>query len=147
MKYVEVCRTDVRFDGVLGNLKVYKTLFDYQSHLNSIFQCNTIERYSTLVRDGDYLTRFTYSQKFKKRLPLLHDVVGRSGIRIHSGNSEKDSSGCLCLGTLDFDSFIDPGKHFWVSDSRMACDNFFNLFGIDEKFVVVLISNFNRTAF
>jgi hypothetical protein len=32
-------------------------------------------------------------------MPILLNVIGWSGIRIHSGNSELDSLGCLLCGT------------------------------------------------
>ena len=38
------------------------------------------------------------SNKFKKMMPLINDVKGFSGIRMHAGNSESDSLGCLILG-------------------------------------------------
>ena len=52
----------------------------------------------TAIPTGTYKIEMTYSNKFKRILPLLVDVKGFSGIRIHRGNTEKDSSGCIVIG-------------------------------------------------
>lgn len=52
----------------------------------------------TAIPTGTYKIEMTYSSKFKRILPLLVDVKGFSGIRIHRGNTEKDSSGCIVIG-------------------------------------------------
>lgn len=52
----------------------------------------------TAIPEGRYLMRFTYSPKFGKRLFLLMDVPLFDGIRIHSGNSVKDTQGCILVG-------------------------------------------------
>lgn len=52
----------------------------------------------TAIPEGRYLMRFTYSPKFGKRLFLLMDVPLFDGIRIHSGNSVKDTHGCILVG-------------------------------------------------
>jgi hypothetical protein len=46
---------------------------------------------------GLYCVENTLSARFKKRLPLLSDVVGFSGIRIHGGNNPEDTAGCLLV--------------------------------------------------
>ena len=53
----------------------------------------------TAIPEGRYLMRFTYSPKFGKRLFQLMDVPLFDGIRIHSGNSVKDTQGCILVGT------------------------------------------------
>lgn len=52
----------------------------------------------TAIPEGRYLMRFTYSPKFGKRLFQLMDVPLFDGIRIHSGNSVKDTRGCILVG-------------------------------------------------
>jgi hypothetical protein len=53
----------------------------------------------TAIPYGRYEVDWTMSARFKKMMPILLNVIGWSGIRIHSGNSELDSLGCLLCGT------------------------------------------------
>lgn len=64
----------------------------------------------TAIPAGKYKVTLSWSPRFKKTLPLLHDVPNFSGVRIHSGNTEKDSEGCIIVGVND--------KVGWVSNSR-----------------------------
>lgn len=52
----------------------------------------------TAIPCGIYTVLLTYSPKYKKVMPLINNVKGYSGIRIHSGNSSKDTLGCLLVG-------------------------------------------------
>lgn len=52
----------------------------------------------TAIPTGRYRVVLSYSNKFKKTLPLLKDVIGFAGIRIHSGNTADDSLGCIIIG-------------------------------------------------
>jgi hypothetical protein len=52
----------------------------------------------TCIPYGTYIVTITYSPKFKKKLPLINNVKGFSGIRIHSGNTTSDTSGCILPG-------------------------------------------------
>lgn len=52
----------------------------------------------TAIPTGHYVINITYSPKYKRMMPLLLDVKGFSGIRIHSGNTSKDTEGCLIVG-------------------------------------------------
>lgn len=52
----------------------------------------------TAIPYGTYDVTITYSPKFKKDLPSINKVPGYEGIRIHSGNTAKDSLGCILVG-------------------------------------------------
>jgi len=54
---------------------------------------------STAIPKGNYRIIITFSNRFQKHLPLLLDVPGFSGIRIHAGNTEADTKGCILIGT------------------------------------------------
>ena len=53
---------------------------------------------NTCIPYGTYNITITYSPRFKKNLPLLNNVKGFDGIRIHSGNIPQDTEGCLLPG-------------------------------------------------
>jgi hypothetical protein len=53
----------------------------------------------TAIPYGRYEIDWTMSARFKTMMPILKNVKGYEGIRIHKGNSEIDSLGCLLCGT------------------------------------------------
>lgn len=53
----------------------------------------------TAIPFGTYRVTYEMSSRFKTTLPTLIDVPGFAGIRIHAGNSIKDTRGCILVGT------------------------------------------------
>lgn len=52
----------------------------------------------TAIPVGTYTVSKTHSPKYKRLMYLVHDVPGFRGIRIHSGNTEDHTAGCLLPG-------------------------------------------------
>ena len=78
-----------------------------QLFMDGLFECYTLE---DVVRDhkipgvtaipfGTYQIDVTYSPRFQRYLPLLADVPGYIGVRIHPGNRAEDTEGCILVGT------------------------------------------------
>jgi hypothetical protein len=86
--------------------------------VNGTFECWTLEdeirdgpklKHETCIPPGRYPVTITHSLRFQKKLPLVHGVEGFEGIRIHAGNTHKDTSGCILVGqtkTRDIGSSI-----------------------------------------
>jgi hypothetical protein len=89
------------------------------------FQCFTLEdivrpvkiKGMTAIPAGAYEVVVTFSERFKRPLPLLLNVPNFDGIRIHPGNTAADTEGCILVGARQTaDS---------VQQSRVAFDALF----------------------
>lgn len=79
--------------------------------VNGGYVCDTIEdtvrvlnsiedkvKDRTAIPKGRYKLVLSKSPRFGRVLPEIVDVPYFAGIRIHAGNTEEDSSGCLVVG-------------------------------------------------
>lgn len=101
--------------------------------INGVFQCLTLEDVDrrlenggekipcqTAIPRGRYRVIIDYSAHFNKSLPHVMDVPGFVGVRIHPGNTDKDTEGCILVGDQQInDDFI--------SNSRLAFDRLFEI--------------------
>lgn len=75
----------------------------------------------TAIPKGYYPVTVTMSNRFKRELPLLSNVEGFEGVRIHTGNTSADTEGCIILGST-WDN-----KSDFISGSKLAFDKVFPL--------------------
>lgn len=77
--------------------------------VDGVFECWTLEdpvrmgpkiHGETAIPSGTYNVVITMSPRFKRDLPLICDVQGFSGVRIHPGNTTADTEGCLLVGDV-----------------------------------------------
>jgi len=107
--------------------RLYKTKLSTIGELsiNGVFECYTLEDVErkvkvaseTAIPAGKYNVIINMSNRIKKLLPLLQDVPGFTGVRIHSGNSNHDTEGCILVGTT-------KGKDY-IGNSRIAFNRLF----------------------
>lgn len=64
------------------------------------------EKHHTAIPYGKYQVIMSFSARFQVYLPELLSVPGFSGIRIHAGNTQADTSGCLLPGKKSGDKVI-----------------------------------------
>lgn len=68
----------------------------------------------TAIPAGSYDVKLTMSNRFKKVLPEVLNVPGYKGIRIHAGNTQADTLGCILVGT--------GHREDMITESRVAMD-------------------------
>ncbi len=93
----------------MGVYKVYREKPDGKAIRGKFYRCNlegepedtslaaTLENKDYVIPAGRYKVIVTLSPKFKKPMPLLLGVKGRSGIRIHFGTKPAHSLGCVLI--------------------------------------------------
>lgn len=88
----------------------------------------------TAIPMGVYPVTITMSTRFRIRLPLLMNVPGFSGIRIHTGNSAKDTEGCILVGS-SWD-----GSSGWIGGSKVALSMLFPVLESTRDPITISIS-------
>ena len=58
-------------------------------------QYPSLENAAFIIPAGKYPVSLTWSNRFKKMLPLIENVPDREGIRIHMGTIPEHSEGCI----------------------------------------------------
>jgi len=94
-------------------------------YIDGVFECYTLEdierevkiKSETAISKGTYKVIINQSNRFKRLLPLLLNVPNFEGVRIHSGNTNHDTEGCILVGQT-------RGKNF-IGQSRKAFDKLF----------------------
>ncbi len=89
-------------DGKSVRGKLYRTSHYYNKRQDKMVErlyyiCDTLENAEYLIPALIYKITVTMSPKFRRLLPVLEQVPGRSGIRVHRGTQPEHSKGCILV--------------------------------------------------
>ena len=100
-------------------LKVLRTTFTNRStigelYVDDAFACFTLEDMvrpvkvpgMTAIPEGVYVMTVSFSSRFRRLLPEIHNVREFTGVRLHSGNTDADTEGCILVGQTKGADFI-----------------------------------------
>jgi hypothetical protein len=108
--------------------------------VDGIFQCYTLEdterpvkiKNETAIPKGTYKVIINQSNRFKRLLPLLLNVPNFEGVRIHSGNTNHDTEGCILVGQTRGDNY--------VGQSRKAFEKLFKKMQAAKEISLTILS-------
>lgn len=109
-----------------------------QLYVDGKFECYTLEdverdvkiKSETAISKGVYDVKINFSNRFKKQLPILINVPNFEGVRIHPGNTNHDTEGCILVGTTKSKDFI--------GNSRTAFNRLFKKMQLAKKITLTI---------
>lgn len=111
-------------------------------YMDGIYECYTLEdkvrdekiHSMTAIPTGTYKVIVDFSNRFQKEMPHILNVPNFEGIRIHSGNTNFDTNGCILLG-------LTWREGDFIGNSRAAYNHFFDKLkmALDKEQVTITI--------
>ena len=107
MMDIEVTRKEFTDKSTIGEM-----------YVDGTFECYTLEdvvrpvkiKGITAIPAGSYEVVVSFSERFQRPLPLLLHVPNFDGVRIHPGNTDRDTEGCILVGKTKERDFIGASK-------------------------------------
>lgn len=142
MKVASLLRIQSDDNQTLGELCAY------DGH-EMIFSCKSLElpdnrnkRNISRIPAGAYLCTKRYSEKYKWHYEILN-VPNRSFILIHAGNYNRDTKGCILLGSSFSD--INSDGYLDVTGSRNTIDNFMTVMDNEPFYLTITDLDYHQS--
>ena len=115
--YYKLIRKEAEGKAVKGTLYSVEHRYsgsagEYKEYLTPI--CDTLENADYIIPALIYRVQVTNSPKFKRPLPILCQVPGRSGIRVHRGTRPDHSKGCILVSAANEQILTE----LWLKEQR-----------------------------
>jgi hypothetical protein len=136
--HLQLRRTRLGNEATIGELRIngYFECFTLEDKVREVLGQPTAQwkiQGVTAIPVGTYQVIVDMSSRFGRLMPHILDVPGFSGIRIHRGNTDKDTEGCVLLGTTVVGEDL-------IAHSTEAFTAFFNKLQTATKNGVVYIT-------
>ena len=90
-------RTTLKENQTLGELDIDGSPFCFTCE-DTVRADGVKVQNETAIPARRYRVRMTWSNRFQKVMPELMNVPNFAGVRIHGGNTEADTEGCILVG-------------------------------------------------
>lgn len=135
-------------------LTLIRTIFDTYTegklYIDGVYFCDTLENKDrgllqtmsvniiqklkvygeTCIPAGLYKLILSLSPRFKKLMPEILFVKGFKGVRIHAGNTTKDTQGCILVGEKQSDGVL--------TNSRKTFDNLMQKLQNQKEIILII---------
>ncbi len=127
----------------IKRIRQYPTSTLGELYVAGNFQCYTLEDTvrtgqkvpgNTAIPTDSYSLVVDLSQRFGRMMPHLLNVPDFEGIRIHCGNTDKDTEGCILVGQ----GYNQDGT---LQESRLAFDPLFTILSQCQEPIQIQIEN------
>lgn len=111
---IKIVRDTYTQESTISNLYINDVFFCYVLE-DKVRKANEAKIWGkTAIPAGTYTVVLTFSDRFQQYMPLLLNVPGYQGVRMHWGSFAKDTEGCLLVGTNKMKDFINGSKTMYA---------------------------------
>ena len=108
---LSLIRKEFTTESTIGDLLIDGKFYSFT--LEDMYRDKKIKSV-TAIPYGVYEVIINFSNRFQRPMPLLLNVPGFDGIRIHNGNKAEHTEGCILVGFTKSKNFIGNSKSAFI---------------------------------
>ena len=108
---LSLIRKEFTTESTIGDLLIDGKFYSFT--LEDMYRDKKIKSV-TAIPYGVYEVIINFSNRFQRPMPLLLNVPGFDGIRIHNGNKAEHTEGCILVGFTKGKDFIGNSKSAFI---------------------------------